>query len=340
MTLRVLATCLAVAAFVVADEEQKAVDVATEQSKTMDTPAPSIMQLPMPTMGGTQFWADELLFREWRIQRNVLTGHCRLLDGNYFRHASGSYEHCRAKLDEIKQNRKLPPMHGNAVVVLHGLGRTRNAMLILAIYLDRVGGYTVFNVGYPSTRGSIAHHARSLAKIIDNLDGIDQINFVGHSLGNIVIRRYLADQTDEAAGRRPDPRIKRFVMLGPPNHGSKAATSLADNRLFTSLLGKPGQELGREWVWLESDLATPQCEFGIVAGGMGNDRGFSPMLPGDDDGVVTLETTRLAGASDFVVVPVTHTLLPDDPRVLKYTLSFLQNGYFISPDQRQAVTEE
>lgn len=334
---RVLAACLAAAAFAFADEEQTPVDVATEQSEPAHTPAPSIMQLPMPTMGGTQFWADELLFREWRIQRNVLTGHYRLLDGNYFRHASGSYEHCRAKLDEVKQKRHLPPMDGNAVVVLHGLGRTRNAMLVIATYLDRVGGYTVFNVGYPSTRASIADHAQSLAKIIDNLDGIDQINFVGHSLGNIVIRRYLADQTDDAAGRRPDPRIKRIVMLGPPNHGSKAATSLADNRLFTTLLGKPGQELGHEWVWLESELVTPQCEFGIIAGGMGNHRGFSPMLPGDDDGVVTVETTRLAGASDFVVVPVLHTLLPDDARVLKYTLSFLQNGCFISAEQRDPV---
>ncbi|MGQ9575532.1 MAG: hypothetical protein ACUVUC_09450 [Thermoguttaceae bacterium] len=35
----------------------------------------------MPTLGGKQFWADELLFHQWRIQRNVLTGHCRLLVG-------------------------------------------------------------------------------------------------------------------------------------------------------------------------------------------------------------------------------------------------------------------
>ena len=45
---------------------------------------------PMPTLGGKQFWADELFFHQWRIQRNVFTGHCRLLDEHDLRHASGT----------------------------------------------------------------------------------------------------------------------------------------------------------------------------------------------------------------------------------------------------------
>ena len=61
------------------------------------------------------------------------------------------------------------------------------------------------------------------------------------------------------------------------------------------------------------------------------------MLPGDDDGIVTVDSARLAGAGDFVVVPVLHTLLSVDPRVLKYTLSFLKNGYFISAEKRRPV---
>ena len=37
------------------------------------------------------------------------------------------------------------------------------------------------------------------------------------------------------------------------------------------------------------------------------------------------------------MVPVLHPLLPADPRVMNYTLSFLQNGYFVSADQREPV---
>jgi len=291
-------------------------------------------------MGGMQFWADELFFHRWRIQRNVTQGGCRLLDGNYLRYASGTYAQCLARLNEIRNRRRLPAMEGKAVVVLHGLGRTRNSMLVLAKHLERSGDYTVFNVGYPSTRQSISEHAAALAKIIAGLDGIEEINFVGHSLGNIVVRHYLADQTDESTGRSPDPRIKRFVMLGPPNHGSIAASSFAENRVFTTVTGKTGQQLGREWAWLESDLATPQCEFGIIAGGLGNEQGFNPLLPGDDDGVVTLESAQLEGATDFKVVPVLHTLLMTNRSVLKHTLSFLDHGHFTSPDQRQALKNE
>ena len=56
----------------------------------------------MPTLGGKQFWADELFFHQWRIQRNVLDGHCRLLDENNLRHASGTFDECRAALEQIK----------------------------------------------------------------------------------------------------------------------------------------------------------------------------------------------------------------------------------------------
>ncbi|MFH1921912.1 MAG: hypothetical protein ABIP48_18760 [Planctomycetota bacterium] len=336
MTRHVCTTALAMAVLTLSARSGQP----AETAESSETPLGLVDAVPVPTMGGVQFWADELFFHRWRIQRHATEGHYRLLDGHYLRHASGTCEQCLAKLREIRKERSLPPMQGKAVLVLHGLGRTRNSMLILSKYLERTGGYTVFNVAYPSTRQGIGNHAASLANIIDNLEGIEEINFVGHSLGNIVIRRYLAQRTEEPIGRRLDPRIKRFVMLGPPNHGSVAATSLADNRVFSTVLGQSAQELGREWVWLESELATPRCEFGIIAGGLGNERGFNPMLPGDDDGVVTLESARLAGAGDFLVVPVLHTLLPSDPRVLKGTLSFLAHGYFLSADQRERVEEE
>ena len=284
--------------------------------------------VPMPTLGGKQFWADEMFFHAWRIQRNVVSGHCRLLDGNDIRHAWGTFDHCLDKLSDIRRERDLPPMEGPAVVLLHGLFRSRSSMSPLAKYLKKNGGYATFNVGYPSTRQGIADHAKALAGIIENLEGIDRIDLVGHSMGNIVIRRYLADQTDESTGRKPDPRIKRIVMLGPPNHGSIIANAMKDNGLFTVVTGKPGQELGREWVWLETDLATPRCEFGIIAGGLDNEKGFNPALPGDDDGVVTVSSARLEGATDFALLPVLHTIMPLDRKVRVHTLRFLQTGRF------------
>jgi pimeloyl-ACP methyl ester carboxylesterase len=297
--------------------------------------ASALATVPMPTLGGTQFWADQLLFREWRIQRNAVTGHCRLLDGNNLRHAWGTLDECRGALEEIKRRKQLRPMQGTAVILLHGLGDTRGNMALLAKYIERHSDFTVFNVTYPSTREGIEDHAQSLARIVENLDGIERIHFAGHSMGNIVVRRYLGDQTDPTSGRRPDPRFGRMVMIGPPNHGSIAATTLGENGLFQFILGEPGQQLGRKWVWLESSLATPQFEFGIIAGGLRNERGINPLLPGDNDGVVTLESTRLAGARDFLVVPVLHALMPADRAVQEATLRFLREGCFLDDGSRR-----
>ena len=297
-------------------------------------------KMPMPTMGGKQFWADEFYFHKWRIQRNVFTGHYRLLDEDNWRHAWGTLAECRSALDKIKLQRKLPPMRGKAVLLLHGLADVSSVMEPLAKRLEEQGGYRAFRVVYPSTRESIADHARSLARIIESLEGIEEIHFVGFSMGNIVIRRYLADQTDPARGKRPDPRIKRMVMIGPPNHGSELAADLAGNPIFQAVAGEPGQALGAHWVWEERSLAVPQFEFGILAGGQGNQKGLNPLLPGDDDGVVTVAGTRLAGAADFLVVPGLHPLLPRQSKVQECTLRFLKHGYFLSPERRQPIPAE
>jgi pimeloyl-ACP methyl ester carboxylesterase len=304
-----------------------------------ETERPAVRDLvPMPTLGGAQVWADQLFFHQWRIQRNVLTGECRLLDGNDFRHGSGTLAQCQALLDRIKQERNLPPWRGKVVIVLHGIADGRGVMKPLCRYLEEQGGYEPVNVTYPSTRQGLAEHAKDLASIVDHLEGVEEIHLVGYSLGGIVIRRFFAEELNRRHGKI-DPRFGRMVMIGPPNQGSQLAARLGDNPLFELLLGKAGKQLGPLWAWEAGSLATPPIEFGIVAGGCGDGRGFNPLLPGDDDGIVTVESTRLAGASDWIVVPALHALLPRLTKVHQYTLRFLQHGYFVAPDQRTPIQD-
>jgi len=288
--------------------------------------------IPLPTLGGKQFWTDLQFFHQWRIQRHALTGECRLLDEHNVRHAWGTLKRCRRELEKIKRRKRLPPMQGEAVLVLHGLIRSRASMAGLCDHLEKQGGYQVFNVSYSSTRLDVASHAAALNNIMENLDGIESISMVGHSMGNIVIRYYLGDTAD-----RPDPRLKRIVMLAPPNQGSLAALAFSEVNLFTALNGTPGLELGRDWDRLEPKLATPGCAFGILAGGRGDERGYNPLLPGDDDGTITVETTRLSGAADFLVLPAPHTFFMDHPKVKACTLRFLKHGCFVSPEARRPI---
>jgi hypothetical protein len=291
---------------------------------------------PVPTLGGKQFWADELLFADWRIQRNVLTDQCRLLDGNNWRRASGTFEECSTMLAKIKREQKLLAPRGRAVLVLHGLGRDRAMMEPLCRYLRANSRFNVYSFGYASTQAGVAHHARCLAHVIERLEGGTELNFVAHSLGNIVVRHYFADCQAVRADRLAPP-LGRMVMLGPPNHGSEIATALARSDWFVTATGRAGLELGAKWADLEPRLATPPCPFGIIAGGRGNAQGFNPLLPTDDDGLVTVASTQLSDATDFIRLPVLHTLLPSDGKVLEYTLRFLENGCFVSPAQRHAI---
>ncbi len=159
-------------------------------------------------------------------------------------------------------------------------------------------------------------------------------------MGNIVIRRYLAGANDASDGWQPDPRVGRIVMIAPPNHGSLTAYRWSDNSLFKTVLGKAAQQLGTGWKELEPKLATPKTEFGIIAGGLDNTVGFSLGLPGDDDGRIQVKTTQLAGASDFIVVPMLHELIANDPRVLDDTLNFIQHGWFVAADQKHPLAVE
>ena len=151
------------------------------------------------------------------------------------------------------------------------------------------------------------------------------------------MRHYLQDATDPQTGRQGDSRIKRFVMLGPPNNGAQIAEKFGRNQLFEIIVGDSGQQLAKGWSDLEKKLATPKCDFAIVAGGRGDDKGFNPLLEGDDDFVVTVESAKLPGARDFMLVPIAHSFLMYNDAVQQATLSFLKNGYFVSEEKRQPL---
>jgi hypothetical protein len=208
-------------------------------------------------------------------------------------------------------------------------------------YLEREGGYTVLNMSYATTRGTIEDHADALARVVANLDpGVTEINFVAHSLGNIVIRRFLYDYY-----RRSDPdstgvRVKRIVMLGPPNRGSQLARQFPRSMLVRLVAGSSTVELAKNWTSLQQRLATPRCQFGIIAGGQGDDNGRNVLLEGDDDLVVAVQETRLSGARDFAVLPVYHGVIMLDKRAREYTLRFLKHGYFRTEADRQPIDDE
>ncbi len=282
------------------------------------------MNWTLPTLGGMQFWTDHRWLGGWRIQQNVLTGHFRLLDPYNIRHAWGSQAACEAELNRRLPSIPIPKQANHAVVLLHGLMRTSRCMQAIAEDVNTAELGMPVRFEYASTRAPIAEHAAALREVIEKLPGEPDISFVGHSMGNIVVRHAIGDWQKHDP-HRVLPRLRRVVMLGPPNQGATIARRLSALGLFGMITGKGGLELGPAWEDLQSHLAIPPCPCAVIAGDVSNAAIKNPLLEGPGDFVVSVEEAKLEGAS-LLIIPSLHSFLMDDQRARSATLRFLQGG--------------
>jgi len=245
--------------------------------------------------------------------------------------ASGTEENCLAVLSEIQRKRSLPPMSGRAVILLHGIIRSSKSFSKLSRAIVNTGA-TVVPIDYPSTQVSIAESAQYLKRVLSSLDGIDQIDLIGHSMGGLIVRTYLQMEQE-----RRDARLHRLVMLGVPNLGAHMATLLHQHWAFRWTLGIAGQQLVEGDSSFISTLPVPDLEFGVIAGGRGTAGGWNWWIPGDDDGTVTVESTRLPGAADFLTVRTLHTAMMWNLNVIEASLRFLKTGAFREDGIREPI---
>lgn len=214
-----------------------------------------------------------------------------------------------------------PPGDRPIVVLMHGLGRTSRSMTDLQSALT-AAGYDTVNLGYPSTEKSIEALAELLHAELGRccLENRAPVHFVTHSLGGIIVRYYLDQRELESLGR--------VLMISPPNQGSELIDALGDNRLFQAGLGPAAQQLGTDEESLPNQLGPVDFELGVITGDSSLNPLFSWLIPGVDDGKVSIERARVAGMSDFLVVPHSHSFIMSADAVIAQTLRFLESGEF------------
>ncbi len=268
----------------------------------------------------TQLWEDQTVYAGWRLQTHILTGSCRLLDRENGTRAVGSGGDCAAALSRARSNGAVRPASDHLVLMLHGLGRSPWLFRQMEAAL-REAGYDAVAISYPSLTKDVAGHAEHLRQILNNAGGVRRVSFVTHSLGGIVVREALA--LDSAWRGRFE--LGRAVMLAPPNQGSELALALDDIRLLHLLGGPSAGEMVKGHRYADPP---PGLEIGVIAGATPGGRGFNPLLSANNDGVVTVEETRLAGMRDFQVVTAPHTVIASAPETIAATLEFLESGRF------------
>jgi pimeloyl-ACP methyl ester carboxylesterase len=210
----------------------------------------------------------------------------------------------------------------DGVVLLHGISRTPRSFRKMQEAIE-TSGFVTLNLGYASRRKALEALADDIHPAIERFaNGLEgSIHFVGHSMGGLLVRFYLAKY-------RPR-RLGRVVMLGTPNRGSEIADRLKDFTAYRLYFGPAGQQLttSRDNA-LDAIMPPVDYPVGIIAGNRSIYPIASALLPKPNDGRVSVENTRLDGMTDYVVVGASHPWLVRNTLAIGQTIAFLRDGRF------------
>jgi len=210
------------------------------------------------------------------------------------------------------------------VVLLHGLARTSKSMHTLEATLQQEG-YVVLNMDYPSRKHTIQRLSSIVKGYIDSQSTEeDTLHVVTHSMGGIILR-YL--QLHD-----PIDNLGRVVMLSPPNKGSEVVDKLGDLTVFEWINGPAGSQLGTEPDGFVRSLGDVDFELGIITGDRSINLVLSMLIPGKDDGKVSVESAKVSGMKAFKVIHATHPFIMKKACVQRDVISFLRNGIFHAGD--------
>jgi pimeloyl-ACP methyl ester carboxylesterase len=215
----------------------------------------------------------------------------------------------------------------DGVILLHGISRTSRSFRRMQTAMD-ASGFATLNLDYASRRKALESLAEDIHPAIELFAvGIEgSIHFVGHSMGGLLARAYLA--------RYRPKRLGRVVMLGTPNSGSEIADRLKNVLPYRAWFGPAGQQLiTTRDATLDAILPPVDYPVGVIAG----DRSIYPIssvfLPKPHDGRVSVENTRLDGMVDHIVINASHPSLVRSGLAIDQTIAFLRDGRFGGGDR-------
>jgi pimeloyl-ACP methyl ester carboxylesterase len=204
-----------------------------------------------------------------------------------------------------------------AVVYVHGLWMPGEESLFLRSRLAHEFALELQAFRYSAVGSVMSRITERLAEFVRDLAS-PEVHFIGHSLGGLVIYRFFE--------RFPDQPPGRVVFLGTPSVASRAAEHAAR---FAPIAHLMGQSVAEELLQPRERRWTQPRALGIVAGsqpiGLGQ---LLAHFKEDNDGTVAVSETRMPGATDHIVLPVSHLGMLVAARVAEETGRFLTQGRF------------
>ncbi len=189
---------------------------------------------------------------------------------------------------------------GDYVVIVHGLLSRPRSMRAAENYLHELGYHTI-NIRYPSTRATLEEVSQDYvapAVAAQCSDVSRKVHFVAHSMGCLAVRHFLMDW-DRA-------RLGRVILLAAPNQGALLVDTFGEWPLVDWICGPGTLSLGTSPDCFPARLPAPDYETGVIMGARCHLPFFAPFFDGPNDGILPVETGRVAGIADFLVVDATH----------------------------------
>ncbi|MDX1924772.1 MAG: hypothetical protein SFT91_06110 [Rickettsiaceae bacterium] len=208
------------------------------------------------------------------------------------------------------------------VVLIHGFGRGSFSMgKINTNLIDH--GYKTIAVNYPSRDGNIKTIAEThvLPQIVSQSESCDTIHFVGFSMGGI-ITRYILEY------HRPN-NLGKVVFIASPHSGTEIVSSFERFDWFRSLIGPAAMDLSISSHFLRTIPDYVDYPAGVISGTFSiNPISYLIFYDKECDGTVGLESTKIKGMKDHLILNISHTLMPYNQRVVEETQYFISHGEF------------
>lgn len=189
------------------------------------------------TFGGSQFWEDVFFYQKWRIQRHYRSKKYRLLDNWDIQRATGGFEDCRKAFVRYIEAYEIPRQSGELIVLLHGLGESKNIFKPLWRYLTDKG-YIVAAINYPSTRKPLRHLMRQLEFFLTHCEDANKVSFITNGSGCLLLRSVISN----TYGWQDKFRLNKVININPINCGSDTYDLMSRFKIFNMIFGPMLQE--------------------------------------------------------------------------------------------------
>ena len=201
------------------------------------------------------------------------------------------------------------------VLLVHGLSRTPASLMSLGWRLQ-TAGWSTAAFSYAAFFETFDQIVVRLRQQLQTLSQEGPYSVVAHSLGGLLLRAALETDTVLSPAHT--------VMLGPPNQRPRLAPIAWQLPPFQWVTGQCGFNLTR--LDFFGQLLPLRSPYTIIAG-VGGPRGwFSPFGEEANDGIVTLDETRMVESDRPLEFPVMHTFMMNHPAVQSAVISAIRSS--------------